>query len=148
MSTRKMCDICYKELGPERYQTTTKLKKWTWCGFESGWGSEKLDICIDCVDRLRTAATKKPARFARAAPQTETWEGFRVHSKKVCEPPCPIHAPSDHHMRDWPLNYRGDRAIMERICEHDVGHPDPDDKAVREGDSVHGCDGCCTRKED
>ena len=42
-------------------------------------------------------------------------------------------------------HWREDRFIMERICEHGVGHPDPDDKRVREGDGVHGCDGCCHR---
>ena len=34
-----------------------------------------------------------------------------------------------------------DRRIMERICPHGVGHPDPDD--VLNQDRVHGCDGCC-----
>ncbi len=33
---------------------------------------------------------------------------------------------------------------MERICPHDVGHPDPDDMNVIAGDSSHGCDGCCS----
>jgi hypothetical protein len=65
---------------------------------------------------------------------------------------CVIHNPSDHRMRDWPLNWRGDRGLMERTCPHGVGHPDPDDiahKARTRGDehagyeSIHGCDGCC-----
>lgn len=53
---------------------------------------------------------------------------------------CCIHNPSDHHMREWKMNWRGDRRLMERICEHGVGHPDPDDIST---DTVHGCDGCC-----
>lgn len=61
---------------------------------------------------------------------------------------CIIHSPTDHHMVDWPLTWRPDRAIFERTCEHGIGHPDPDqydywnliNQMVR---SVHGCDGCC-----
>ena len=44
-------------------------------------------------------------------------------------------------MRDWPQHFRDDRGIMERICPHGVGHPDPDDYLA--GDGMHGCDGCC-----
>jgi hypothetical protein len=65
-----------------------------------------------------------------------------MHSIKVCKgQPCTIHNRTDHHMRHMPQSWRGDRAIMERICEHGVGHPDPDE---REGiDRSHGCDMCC-----
>lgn len=64
-----------------------------------------------------------------------------VHSRNACRGEfCCIHNPSDHHMRGWTMNWRPDRRIMERICEHGVGHPDPDDTS---GDGVHGCDGCC-----
>jgi hypothetical protein len=72
-----------------------------------------------------------------------------VHTAQQCVPPCPIHAPSDHHMREWELLYRFDRGIFERICPHAIGHPDPDsvrrrvefDEDVNAG--LHGCDGCC-----
>ena len=40
--------------------------------------------------------------------------------------PCCIHSPSDHHMRDFPMNWRADTQVMERRCPHGVGHPDPD----------------------
>jgi len=71
-----------------------------------------------------------------------------VHPPQSCAGrPCVVHSPSEHHMRDWPLNWRGDRRIMERICPHGIGHPDPDDTRYRvsagRGGSVHGCDGCC-----
>jgi len=66
---------------------------------------------------------------------------LRVHPATKCAgEACTIHNPSDHHMRQWPLNWRGDRGTMERICPHGVGHPDPD--GISE-DTVHGCDGCC-----
>lgn len=76
-----------------------------------------------------------------------------THDPVLCEGrPCVIHHPSDHHMSSWPTHYRSDRGIMERICPHGVGHPDPDDLAwrasepeinERTGGGVHGCDLCC-----
>lgn len=65
---------------------------------------------------------------------------------------CVVHNPSDHVMRDFPTHWRGDRQLMERICPHGVGHPDPDHiTATRklrgdryaDAEGVHGCDGCC-----
>lgn len=66
---------------------------------------------------------------------------------------CPIHNPSDHCMRSFPMYWRGDRRMMERICPHGIGHPDPDDLAGKKillgknyekyAFDVHGCDGCC-----
>ena len=52
-------------------------------------------------------------------------------------------------MKDWPLNLR-ESMLMERICSHGIGHPDPDSLAWmerngREGYGVHGCDGCCQK---
>ena len=62
---------------------------------------------------------------------------------------CAIHAPSPHLMRTFPTHFRFDRYLMERICDHGVGHPDPDDVAYQavampeRMAGVHGCDGCC-----
>ena len=78
----------------------------------------------------------------------------KTHSAMQCDGyPCVVHNPSDHHMKDWPIVYRIDRAVempeieidgtprdkfaravvrgpvfvlAERTCEHGVGHPDPD----------------------
>lgn len=85
---------------------------------------------------------------------TGTGQKLMVHDKKDCSGSCCIHNPSDHHMKDWPTNWRSDLGIMERICEHGIGHPDPDDLAYKKkilGDKadhlgVHGCDGCCFKK--
>lgn len=64
-----------------------------------------------------------------------------VHPISACAGrPCCVHRPSDHHMRGWTMYWRWDRLLMERICEHGVGHPDPDDINP---DTIHGCDGCC-----
>lgn len=80
---------------------------------------------------------------------------MRTHPASKCAGEfCCIHNPSPHGMRDWPMMWRADRYLMERICPHGVGHPDPDDLAHKhrimdqvEYDKfafgVHGCDGCC-----
>lgn len=60
---------------------------------------------------------------------------------------CTIHNRSDHSMRSFPQHWRSDRAIMERICPHGIGHPDPDEYKLNRANNwtefVHGCDGCC-----
>lgn len=58
---------------------------------------------------------------------------------------CTLHNRSDHHMRAWPQHWRSDRHMMERICPHGVGHPDPDE--LPNINKVHGCDGCCNLEE-
>lgn len=61
---------------------------------------------------------------------------------------CSLHNRTDHHMRGWPQSWRDDRYLMERICTHGVGHPDPDDYTLMNGTpeaATHGCDGCCQR---
>lgn len=85
----------------------------------------------------------------RSTPNELTRELTRVHDPKRCAGQhCCVHNPSQHHMIDWPMHFRSDRGLMERICSHGIGHPDPDDiayhvRAGRDGDAVHGCDGCC-----
>lgn len=71
-----------------------------------------------------------------------------VHLASQCKGEyCTIHNFSDHHMVTWPQNWRPDRRIMERICPHEIGHPDPDDPKFKdEYERVHGCDGCCDPK--
>lgn len=82
-------------------------------------------------------------RQASTLENTSTFKYIISHHKDVCKGQvCCLHNRSEHHMRGWPQNWREDRGIMERICEHGVGHPDPDDISV---DKVHGCDGCCSK---
>lgn len=98
----------------------------------------------------------------------------RVHSPDLCQGrPCPIHNLTEHSMRSFPQHFRWDRGVMERICSHGVGHPDPDDlpyQIERETNrmqaqgpdglprgyyesmaedlvSIHGCDGCCSERD-
>ena len=79
-------------------------------------------------------------------------EVLRVHPEALCayklwqaEGYCAIHKRSEHVMRAFPQHWRWDRGIMERICTHGVGHPDPDDWAIQlaHDRGQHGCDGCC-----
>lgn len=80
-------------------------------------------------------------------------EIIQYHDTMLCEGRvCPIHNPTDHHMRDWESVLRLDKhALIERTCPHGIGHPDPDSmdyfKSVDMGHlGVHGCDGCCRPK--
>lgn len=74
---------------------------------------------------------------------------INVHDESKCKGRhCVMHNPSNHHMREWPLNWRDDIKVMERICPHGIGHPDPDDAAYhrsigKDWALIHGCDGCC-----
>ena len=86
---------------------------------------------------------------------TEWGQPGSIHDPALCEGQvCPVHHPTRHHLRHLPRHWRWDRGMLERICEHGVGHPDPDQvaawKHVYASDpeqvcalSVHGCDGCC-----
>lgn len=73
------------------------------------------------------------------------------HPAETCRPPCPFHAPSDHHMAAWPLvlieTVELSYPRLMRRCPHGEHHPDPDSSAFAEargfGRAPHTCDGCC-----
>lgn len=82
---------------------------------------------------------------------TGTGQHLLVHNKEDCAGAyCCVHNPSLHHMRTWPLHWRDDRRIFERIDKYGVGHPDPDcvEYFRKKGIdiSVHGCNGECAPK--
>lgn len=128
-----------------------------------------LTLCDDDARREGYLVTEKYV--------TGTGQKMRgVHPEGTCAlEHCVVHNPSGHHMRGWKTHWRQDRGIMERICPHGIGHPDPDDmafhahriqqearnledlgmqeEAVRaldeiEGLGVHGCDGCCADRRE
>ena len=68
-----------------------------------------------------------------------------AHNPNDClGPACTLHNRSNHHMRSWKQHWRQDKGIMERICPHGIGHPDPDSPwDSDDGNWIHGCDGCC-----
>jgi len=72
---------------------------------------------------------------------------YKTHDSRACFPnPCCVHRVSNHHMKDWPQNYREDIGVTERICPHGVGHPDPDQPYPADSAKwIHGCDGCCQK---
>lgn len=79
-------------------------------------------------------------------------EPLTTHGPEVCVgQKCCVHDPSDHPLKDAVLHWRADRGLMERICDHGIGHPDPDDLDHKKREhtdydsavGVHGCDGCC-----
>lgn len=78
---------------------------------------------------------------------SEIWL-HQVHSADSCAGgPCAIHNRTDHAMRRYPQHWREDLHIIERICRHGVGHPDPDmPYPPGSPERVHGCDGCCTKE--
>lgn len=74
-----------------------------------------------------------------------------IHDPQRCAgQACVFHNPSEHKMRDWPICLRL-TLLVERMCEHGVGHPDPDSSAWMDRAmghepgtwGTHGCDGCC-----
>lgn len=100
-----------------------------------GWVGTSTPVCEHCGRDIKCFETHVPNGDYGCLRM------FHVHPSDRCEGQhCVIHHPSDHHMREWPLNWRDDRKLMERICPHGVGHPDPDDINI---DHIHGCDGCC-----
>lgn len=116
---------------------------------------------LDRCDREWGEYAKAEAEYQQSLVDAGKMEWFQitpnsrllVHTRKPdCDISCVVHNPSDHKMRDWPLHWRGDRGLMERLCPHGVGHPDPDDIAFKKRtrgeaaattEAVHGCDGCC-----
>jgi hypothetical protein len=77
---------------------------------------------------------------------------LRTHAKDKCAGEwCSIHNPNP--LWDFGrLFWREDRGIMERICQHGVGHPTKESWAfyvsiggyqLAANEFVHGCDRCC-----
>lgn len=78
---------------------------------------------------------------------------LKVHPESKCEGrPCVVHNPLPGHMMSWPINFRSDLGISERICPHGVGHPCEEDVLWKKSMGqdwvvVHSCDGCCVPPE-
>lgn len=80
---------------------------------------------------------------------------YKTHSRSRCalDKVCVIHNPTVHGMSWWPALMREDKGyLVERICPHGVGHPDPDSLAFFVAADMawmgtHGCDGCCSKAE-
>ena len=53
----------------------------------------------------------------------------------------------------WVKTIRRETGLIEHICKHGIGHPDPDslawlkNRGSKDG-GIHGCDGCCIPKKE
>lgn len=68
-----------------------------------------------------------------------------VHPETKCRGRhCIVHNPIHTHMDDWPVVYREDIGVFERIDKYGCGHPDPSQfdhwERIGMGDlAIHGC---------
>lgn len=80
---------------------------------------------------------------------TGTGQVLQVHEQDLCVGQwCVIHKPMPGPMARMPTHWRADRNLMERICEHGVGHPAREQIAHwnatgQNWKAIHGCDKCC-----
>lgn len=150
----------YSRIEPEDVQTETKeesilvtvsFRFYPWdspSAYPAGYSADALTAFQEIWDAgVAAMQTKDDTDNGLRVKLEHTNLWLRVHNPVLCEGrPCTVHNRSDHSMRSFPQHWRGDRGMMERICSHGVGHPDPDEKHSpnwTEGDGVHGCDGCC-----
>jgi hypothetical protein len=139
-----ICELCGKagKLGTTGYWWTTCCPE---CSPE-GWVAN--DVICDHPSILDgTCADCGRQRLARLEHTDHVLTN--VHEAGTCLGEwCTIHNRSEHPLRSFPQHWRGDRQLMERICPHGVGHPDPDDCKLTgvagSTDGIHGCDGCCS----
>lgn len=78
---------------------------------------------------------------------------LQTHMRSQCQGEwCCIHRPMPGPWSEWPLHWRGDRGIMERICPCGVGHPAVEQfdhwaKTDQKYQAIHGCCFCpCSPK--
>jgi hypothetical protein len=98
----------------------------------------------DVIDELRPAIVEdETGFFARWDLVSVGGVILRTHHERLCRPPCCLHSPSAHHMRDWAQAWSQQLLAIFRRCPHGHFHPDPDDLQARTGGLLHTCDGCC-----
>jgi len=139
----EVCEACGKlgKLGDRNFWWVTSCEDcapdgWVASDVECVHASITSDTCNDCGRE----------RVGRLEHSDVVLVG--VHPEGTClGEHCTIHNRSSHAMRGFVQQWRSDRRIMERICTHGVGHPDPDEfkltRMNRHAELVHGCDGCC-----
>lgn len=116
-----------------------------------------IDTTIQLQSDYQTMMLAEELEKERVTSTHDEWKDctgrkFYVHKRNaLCDRDgCAIHNPTDHIMSDFKQFMREDKSfLIERICPHGIGHPDPDSArfiAKQEGNgsiNVHGCDGCC-----
>lgn len=143
MRSEDTCELCGAPgaLGDLHWRRSTRCPG---CA-PAGWVAADID-CDHPTITHNTCADCGRTRIARLEHSEEIL--LSVHEAGTCRGEhCTIHRLSDHPMRAFPQQWRGDRGLMERLCPHGVGHPDPDEYLLTGSNgaelAVHGCDGCC-----
>ena len=128
----RLCDTCFKRKITELYDEKNNIV----ISANSKSMLRRIEIMKGLESENEIILLEHSNKFLRS-----------FHSLEKCVGNfCTIHNRSSHHMRSFPQNWREDRQIMERVCSHGVGHPDPDEIDLNvKGRGVHGCDGCCTK---
>lgn len=143
VKSASICELCGApgKLGAVGYWRSTRC---TGCA-PDGWVADD----VECDHESITDGTCDDCGRTRLARLEHTGDLLtNTHPYGSCAGEyCTIHHRSDHVMRAFPQQWRSDRMVMERVCPHGVGHPDPDDISLAGPDAaayaVHGCDGCC-----
>jgi hypothetical protein len=70
------------------------------------------------------------------------------HKRTSCSGNCCLHGTSEFASCKMPRSWRHDKQIIEHHCPHGIGHPCAAalayaEKIGKDGDGIHGCDGCC-----
>ena len=120
-----------------------------------------IDNTILFMEEYHESMLDKELELEEFGSTHDTWSDctgrqFFVHKRNVgCDiDGCAIHNPSYHPLSDARQYMRVDKGyLIERICDHGVGHPDPDSASFMaktgwgKGIWIHGCDGCCREPE-
>lgn len=121
-----------------------------------------IDVTVQLQADFQERMLAEELEMEKAGKTHDEWADctgrkFFVHKRNVdCDiDGCAIHNPSYHPLSDAKQYMRSDKSwLIERICDHGIGHPDPDSAsfiAKQEGNKsiwVHGCDGCCRETEE
>jgi len=122
----------------------------------AGWAA-----IISLIIRFLAAATRKDEEYEEVE-QDPDWMALHTEQEQalmgrwvgihqpdaLCETVCVVHNPSQGMHRTLTPIWRTDLQILERICPHGIGHPDPDQtlylaQSGQMAKVLHSCDGCC-----
>lgn len=126
-----------------------------WARLRSG-GIERLMHHQEILVEQLSAAQKEVEKYGYVVTASALLAGWATHLPTTCAGRvCVLHNPTEHHMRFWPIHYRGQLNVFERTCPCGVNHPDPDQtpfwkQVALEAYAAHGCcpKGCCAGEED
>lgn len=121
---------------------------WCWMMGRGTWTAVGDDL-LQYDEAKEIGYAEIPCRWDEDGDAIDWMRFSRTHDwADTCDQGCVIHNRTNHHMALWPLHWRGDRKIFERLCPHGIGHPDVDQYPYWRAtdqmwETVHGCCGCC-----